>query len=349
MTAAPGRPLRFFGVVLAAWVAMRLASHGGIPADPPAPPPVASVASIAPRLPTVGPLSPVSVTAHAPATALRPSPRLAPIVARSFAGDGGPLDFTHGSQSFAGRHHGGLSERLADFAPGAGIAAVPLAPPPDPQARTPGRWRGSAWMLWRPDGGAGEGAVPAGRLGGSQAGVRIDYDLTPATTSRLAAYARLSSALRQPAAPEAALGLTFQPSRTLPVSLAVERRAALGDGGRNAIAAMIVGGFGPTPILPGVEATGYAQAGIVGLRRKDAFIDGKASLAAPIGGTPLRLGGAVSGGAQPGVSRLDIGPEASLPLPLPGIPTRLSFEWRQRIAGDARPRSGLALTLGADF
>jgi hypothetical protein len=343
--AASGRPLRFFGLVLTAWVAMRMASHGGLPAGAPAMPPLASVAADAPFL-RVGPKpSLVVIRAHPPMATSRRSILPIPISARAAA----PLDFIRTSPTFAERRHGGLSERLARFAPGAGIAAVPLAPPPGPEAGIPGRWRGSVWMLWRPDSGQGEGAIPAGRLGGSQAGVRIDYDLTPAAPSRVAAYARVTSALQQPAAPEAALGLAFQPSPVLPVSLAVERRVALGQGGRNAVAAMIVGGFGPTPLFPGVQAQGYAQAGLVGLNRQDAFIDGKLSLAAPVAGTPLDLGGAVSGGAQPGVARLDIGPEVSLRLPLSRVPARLSLEWRQRVAGNARPRSGLALTLGADF
>ncbi|WP_293980226.1 hypothetical protein [Sphingobium sp.] len=353
MTSAPGRPLRCFSLVLLAWIAIRMGSPGGTPPFGPVAPPalIATAAAIPPLQ---------ALEANAPAAATQPPPppipkrpKTAPPPTPAGGSEADPLDFTHLAAAFAPRHRAGEEDDLASFPPGTGtgIAATPWTPLPVPLVRAPApdRWRGSAWMLWRPDGGGGEGAVPAGRLGGSQAGVRVDYDLTPSARGRLAAYTRVTSALQRPAAPEAALGLAFQPTRTLPVSLAVERRAALGDGARNATAAMAVGGFGPTPVVPGVEALAYAQAGVVGLRRKDGFIDGKLSLAAPVAGTKLRLGAAVSGGAQPGVASLDIGPEARLRVPLPRVPTQLSLEWRHRVGGDARPRSGLALTLGADF
>jgi hypothetical protein len=96
-------------------------------------------------------------------------------------------------------------------------------------------------------------------------------------------------------------------------------------------------------------AEGYGQAGIVGFRRGDAFIDGKFSLSTPVAQSPFRVGAALSGGAQPGVSRLDIGPELQFRLPLPNVGARIAIEWRERIAGGARPGSGLAITLAADF
>ena len=55
------------------------------------------------------------------------------------------------------------------------------------------------------------------------------------------------------------------------------------------------------------------------------------------------------GGAQPGVERVDIGPEMQIRSPLPNIPARIAVEWRERIAGRAAPSSGLAITLAADF
>ena len=88
---------------------------------------------------------------------------------------------------------------------------------------------------------------------------------------------------------------------------------------------------------------------MVGLNQRDAFIDGKLSLLAPIDTTRLRIGAALSGGAQPGVERVDIGPEMQIRSPLPNIPARIAVEWRERIAGRAAPSSGLAITLAADF
>ncbi len=98
-----------------------------------------------------------------------------------------------------------------------------------------------------------------------------------------------------------------------------------------------------------MEAEAYAQGGVVGFRARDLFADGKFSLLIPIAKSPLKLGASISGGAQPSVERLDIGPEIQLRLPLPRLATRLSLEWRSRVAGHAAPPSGLAVTLGADF
>ena len=115
------------------------------------------------------------------------------------------------------------------------------------------------------------------------------------------------------------------------------------------MAAVAAGGFGPVDIAPGLQAEAYAQAGIVGFNRRDALVDGRFALFKPIKGTPVKLGAAISGGAQPGVSRLDIGPEIQVRVPLPRTAARLSIEWRERIAGDAAPSSGIAITLAADF
>lgn len=61
------------------------------------------------------------------------------------------------------------------------------------------------------------------------------------------------------------------------------------------------------------------------------------------------LGGMIASSAQPGVERLDIGPEIRLRLPVGQGGLRLSAEWRARIAGNARPASGPAITLITDF
>jgi hypothetical protein len=51
-----------------------------------------------------------------------------------------------------------------------------------------------------------------------------------------------------------------------------------------------------------------------------------------------------------GAARLgDIGPSASLRFPLDGGSARLAIDYRHRIAGNAAPASGVALTLSAGF
>lgn len=358
---ASGRPLRFFGFLMVGWIAIRLWSQP----EPPLPLIAHQkfAASAATRLPASQPTRSGNATEMSFPLPLRPWPaQLAslvspavpittnarlhsagPIPTQAHVQDAMPVDllnFIAFSIAFANRHY------ASD--PGANYAAPSPAPLLRSASTRPDRWHGSAWMLWR-DNGTSPTDAALGRLGASQAGLRVDYDLTPSAPIRTVAYARATSALQRPSAPEAAIGLSIQPARTVPVSLAVERRIALDRRARNAMAIMAVGGFGPTRVGGGLEAEAYAQAGMVGLNQRDAFIDGKLSLLAPIDTTKLRIGAALSGGAQPGVERIDIGPEMQIRLPLPNIPARIAVEWRERIAGRAAPSSGLAITLAADF
>ena len=243
---------------------------------------------------------------------------------------------------------GGLD--LALYPPGVGLAA---ASPFSPSGQDPkdDRWSATGWLLWRP---AGAG-VPTGggQLGGSQAGVRVDYALAQMGGARIAVYGRASAALRTFDSGEAAAGLSLKPLAAAPVSFAVERRQRLSEGGRNAFAAYAAGGLGPRSIGAGLDVDGYGQIGVVGLAKPDGFLDGKVSVmgrvSAPASSIDLSLGASVSGGAQPGVSRLDVGPELRLRLPFAPDRMRLSAEWRQRVAGDASPPSGPAITLIAAF
>lgn len=213
------------------------------------------------------------------------------------------------------------------------------------------RWSGSAWLLWR-DTGNPQAIGSAGQLGGAQAGIRIDRHLgRPFASVPLSAYARLTTALRDPAAPEAAMGLALHPaSGRMPVMVGIERRVAFGRDGRDAFAILAATGLNPSRVMGGLIAEGYAQAGMVGLSRKDMFADGRASLIAPLDRSGATgIGVSLSGGAQPELSRLDAGPVFQTRLPLDAVALRLSVEWRQHIAGNARPGSGLAVTLGSDF
>ncbi|WP_375196341.1 hypothetical protein [Sphingobium sp.] len=248
---------------------------------------------------------------------------------------------------FLAAHAAAEQEKGTASAPA--INPAPAIPLTSRQQQSPDRWHGSAWLLWRDGSATRADAVAGGRLGGSQAGIRIDYDMTPQASGRVAAYARVTSAMNRPASPEAGLGMAWQPARAIPVSFAAERRIALGKGARNANAIMAVGGFGPTPIASSLEAEAYAQGGMVGFRSNDFFVDGKLSLLSPIKHSRLRLGASLSGGAQPQVERLDIGPEIQIRLPIEPAGARLGVEWRERIAGRSAPASGLAVTLGADF
>ncbi len=177
-------------------------------------------------------------------------------------------------------------------------------------------------------------------------GKRGNEEATPTSL-----YGRVSGALRQPVAPEAAFGIALYPrSGQIPVSLGLERRIALDANTRNAFALIATTGLNPTTLGPGLIAEGYAQAGLVGLARRDKFVDGRFSITAPLDQKQkLSTGLSLSGGTQPGVSRLDFGPTAQWRSPFGVEGARLLFEWRERIAGNAQPGSGPALTIASDF
>jgi hypothetical protein len=189
-------------------------------------------------------------------------------------------------------------------------------------------------------GGDGPSLAGGGSLGGSLAGMRLLYRIDRS----LALSGRLYLPVRRPEDAELAGGLDWQPLRTAPIHLLAERRQALGRDGRSAFSLTVYGGLSQS--LPGrMRLDAYGQAGLVGLRTRDAFADGAIRLSRPFG--RLDIGGGAWGAAQPGAARFDAGP--TLALRLPALHARLEADWRFRLAGGAAPGSGPALVLAADF
>lgn len=355
-----GRPVRFIAAVVGGWTAFRLAlvlpgAIGSIEAepgnDPSAAPDTVHHAAPSPQGTTLAitqtpALKPAATTRSPPLVfqASAPVPRLPPVPKRSPTDQGGFTALTD-APAFADSGPPPPTSRR-DLAPGEQGLELWNPVPPD-------RWAGTAWLLWR----HGDGSRPlarAGRLGDSQAGIRIDHALDSGSPLRPTLYARASSALSEPAAAEAAIGIALRPSALPALALAVERRQALSRGGRKDFAVMVAGGVDRLPVGSGLRIDGYAQAGVVGLGARDGFVDGRLSLERDVTSRDghdrdLALGVGLWGGAQPGLSRLDIGPQATMRLPVRGAHARLTAEWRARIAGDAAPSSGGALTLGLDF
>jgi hypothetical protein len=227
------------------------------------------------------------------------------------------------------------------------LDAAPLAPDPVLAAapRAPSRFAASAWALIRGSGAGG--GLNGPELGGSQAGLRVTYALGRARRVSLAA--RIATPLGEPGR-EAALGVEWQPTRA-PVRLVVDQRIAL-DRGRGGPELGVIAGYGPHPLALGFDLAAYGQAGVIKRATAEGYVDGQARLThtvASVGQARLELGAGAWGGAQPGTRRLDVGPSAAVAFPVAGHGARLSVDWRERVAGNARPGSGPALTLGADF
>ncbi len=211
-------------------------------------------------------------------------------------------------------------------------------------------WSLAGWLYLR----EGSDRAPdtigaASQLGGSQAGLRLGYGF--GDTGRTRAYGRATIAVQRPQQREMALGLAFAPLAHLPVDVAIEQRVAVGKEGRTALAIMASGGVSEVALPAGFRLDAYAQAGVVGMRRRDGFADGAIVVDRRLGAseTSLRLGALAAGAIQPDAGRVDVGPRLTLRLPDVGEGSRIALDWRQRVAGDARPESGLALTLASDF
>ncbi|HTM94733.1 MAG TPA: hypothetical protein VL100_02795 [Croceibacterium sp.] len=273
--------------------------------------------------------------------------------------------FARVSPRVAGGHVLLLAAAFAQLQVPPGLAALVLRaharPAPVPafpllvgdSARTPGkRWSGDAWLLVRQD-----TATPItsgrGSYGQSQVGAVLRYRIAPSSGHRPAAYVRVSSPLASAGEVEVAGGLAARPVPGVPVALAAEVRAAHFDTGTAARPAVFAYSEFPRLELPlGVRGEAYVQGGYVGGRFATPFVDGQVRVdrhLARLGHAELRAGGGAWGGAQKGAQRLDVGPGATFAVEVGGAPLRMSADWRFRVAGEANPSSGPALTVSTGF
>lgn len=173
------------------------------------------------------------------------------------------------------------------------------------------------------------------------------YRLTGGDRGALALSGRLYTPLDDVAGAEAAIGLDWKPLGSLPFHILAERRQKLGPEGRSDFALTVYGGVADRPLAGPLKLDAYAQAGLVGISDRDAFADGSVRIGAPVG--PIEVGAGAWAAAQPGASRIDAGPQLRWRLPVRAANLVLSAEYRFRIAGEAEPGSGPAVTIAADF
>lgn len=217
------------------------------------------------------------------------------------------------------------------------------------------RWHGDAYVLVRRSGTAAAlGTNPT--LAGSQAGARIAYVLNPLAQRPLAiaarAYQPLARGSGKTDAAQAALAIELQPDRRFPVTIAVDRYFALGHMARNGWAFRVAGGADDIALGRGIMASYYAQAGVIGMKTRDGYVDGQLQIAAALierDGARLKVGTGIWGGAQPGAARLDVGPTVEISGRIGRTHIAANADWRFRAAGNARPGHGPALTVRAGF
>ena len=182
----------------------------------------------------------------------------------------------------------------------------------------------------------------------------LRYRLAPSSGHRPVAYVRATRALTGPQENEVSAGFAARPLAGLPVSVAGEVRLSQTPAGREARpAAFAVTELPPARLPFGLRAEAYAQAGYVGGRFATAFVDGQARVDTPVvrldRDSEVRAGGGVWGGAQKHTGRLDVGPSATVNFRLGQALSRVALDYRVRVAGDAEPKSGPALTISAGF
>ncbi|MEQ1499273.1 MAG: hypothetical protein ABL914_11480 [Novosphingobium sp.] len=237
-------------------------------------------------------------------------------------------------------------------------ATAVAAPQPRPRHS---RWSVDAWLLLR-EGGNGFNApgaglpgvvVPVGFYGGSQAGTVLRYRLSLTSALRPELYLRGSSGLQFPRGEEVAAGFSIRPAPKVPLAVMAEARATRTlSGTRLRPAFAVVTELPPVKLPLGLRGEAYVQAGYVGGVDSSAFADGQARLERPLarsGWLEFRVGGGVWGGAQRGANRLDVGPTATLAVPIGPGGARISADYRIRVAGRAAPGNGAVLTLSAGF
>jgi len=245
------------------------------------------------------------------------------------------------------------SAALALQVPGGSSAAAPYPASAESGGRDGAdRWSGDAWVFWRR--GSEATVVPGAQgYGRSQAGAVIRLAMVPASALRPQAHLRASAALEGPREREIAAGISGRPLSDVPVRLAAEARVTETDFGTELRpAAFAVTEIPPFRLPAGLTGETYIQGGYVGGSYDTAFVDGQLGIAREFAlsdAARFRLGAGMWGGAQRGVSRIDVGPSAQLKFRLGGVNARASADYRFRVAGNARPSSGPALTLSAGF
>jgi hypothetical protein len=166
-------------------------------------------------------------------------------------------------------------------------------------------------------------------------------------------HLRGSAALAGSRERELAVGVSARPLAGVPVRLVAEARASdAAQGIRLRPAAYAVTEFPPLELPLGVRGEAYLQGGYVGGAFATAFADGQARVERSLfraGGVEVSTGIGAWGGAQKGSARLDIGPTAAVSFSLGDARGRLAADYRIRVAGDAEPASGPALTVSAGF
>ncbi len=248
--------------------------------------------------------------------------------------------------------------------------AAVAAGPADPRRaawqrarRSLGRhWSGEAALLLRDAGATGPLVSPV--LGGGQVGANLAYTIDPLARHPFAVVARFDTALRtrkgallspglDGGSAQAAIGIRWMAYSG--VTISAERLQALGHDARSDWTLRVAAGAAQAATAQGhADWSAYAAAGVLG--NGDSYAGAQARLAmrlTPAGAIALVAGPAAWGSIQRTAAsttdRVDIGPSVQMRVNTGGIGFDVSADYRARIAGNAAPGSGPAITVSARF
>lgn len=251
----------------------------------------------------------------------------------------------------------------AQFAPQTPMPtlALPIA------GASPSPWSLYSWAFFRQGSNNDTGSLLAinPSYGASQAGAILRYRTANIADLGPELYLRTAGAL-QGAEIDAAIGASIQPLAAVPARLSLEYRQPLRGGARAGVSMALAGGFSANNVIHDVDVNGYGQIGAVGLRQTQGFFDLQVAATHRLVQRPsygLSVGAGLWTGGQTDnrrladnrspdstvIYRVDAGPRIALHLPLFKTNASLALDMRQRIAGNADPDSGLALTFVSDF
>lgn len=210
-----------------------------------------------------------------------------------------------------------------------------------------------AYSFWR-NGNSDGGLAEGGQYGGGQSGFVTTFELQPYdrrnAPQRFALLVRATIAHDEIKEREVGFGVRWRPVKALPVSITAERR--LRHDRADAFALYAAGGVNAVDLPLAFKLEGFAQTGVVGGKDGGAFFDGFVRADRDVARSEhmsLHLGAGSWAGGQRGAARVDVGPSIRSDIDILQTPIRITADWRFRIAGDARPGNGLALTLSTGF
>jgi hypothetical protein len=220
-------------------------------------------------------------------------------------------------------------------------------------ATTPQGFEVYAYSFWR------RGASPAGTLGngqygGSQSAVIAEIPVLRFSGnpghSRLSMAGRISVAHGSVRERELAARVRWRPVARIPVQIIAERRFR--EDRPDAFAALVAGGRSDITLPLRFRLDGYGQAGFVSGQGGGPFADVAAQAHRSIAQSQrasFAVGAGIWAGGQDNVMRMDVGPNIRANVTAGGALFQLDASWRVRVAGNARPGNGPAVTLSTSF